>query len=203
MIRNLSRLNSKSLGAVFFVAMAMICLASCTSINAPEGKPLPNMTFSHMERLSLDVGSVVREQGEVSALQAVRDAFAVRPEDVFENYVAHRFLPKPGFGNAQLRLVYDIHITQDYERSEYKAASWAGVGGRDAYILQLSLLIVGQDLPRFATVQTSLNVTQKVSISQHASISERELKQFEAFETLMAQLDRELINVLRNDFGIL
>lgn len=203
MIRNPNRLNLKFLFALLFLNIGLFVLSSCVSLNAPEGKPLPSMTFSHLERLSLNVGSIVREQGEISIERDIADLFALRPDQVFENYVMHRFLPTPGYGNSQLRLIYDIHITQDYERSEYKAASWAGVGGRDAYILQISVLIVGQDLQRFASLQTSINATQKVSVSEHTSVAERELKQFEAFEKMMSQLDNQLLHVLKKDFEVL
>ena len=82
----MSLLRTSRLPSVLFVCGAL-ALGACTT-TVPEGKPLPDMTFAHIQPLSVNVAAVEIENrfNPASDPQDVTSSFPAAPDIMLRRY---------------------------------------------------------------------------------------------------------------------
>lgn len=164
-----------------------ISLSACAIQPNPAGKPLPMITFQHLQKLPISVG-MLKTSSEATG---VSEAFIISPHDAMRDYMHARFVPK-GFSGELQAVIEQADVQHSYEASGSKVGSFLDVGGLDAYAMSIRMRLeyIGED---GGVIHGSvLNAKRVVKVSEHASIAEREKRQLEGAEGLFVDLDEQI-----------
>lgn len=180
-----------------FVCLLLV-LGACSS-SSPEGKPLPDMTFKHVEPIIVRVSSVDIENRYDSAadLKDVSSSFPVPPDIALRRYAENR-IKAAGFDEAgTLKFVIeDVHIYQSMVQPAGKFSGWLGVKRKDLYevAMKIRLYIVADDGAE--GIHSILNMRRSIAIPQSYSLAEKEQEKFKFLEMLMSDVDEAVIKTL-------
>ncbi len=181
----------------YSLILSALALPACSSLPKPEGKPLPAITFEHIQKLPISVGSLRTH----SESEAISESFVVSPHNVMSEYLHARFVPK-GFSGSLQAVIETANIEHSYQPSSNKAGSFLDVGGLDVYSMTVKIRLeyIGQDEKLIkGSVLTGGRI---VKVSEHASIAERERRQFEGMELLFKDLDEAVKSIVLGDMGL-
>ena len=182
----------------FLLLAVVILVAGCTSPSALNGKPLPAMTFKHLQPVVLNVAST-----EIQVRPSLTSEGFSYPLDDMVDFYLQRKLNAVGQKGNILASLEESSIKRLYEPSEYEALSYFDLAGFDVYEVALKLRLEHQadngGEPLYGTV---INARRLIKVSQHTSIVEREQAQFEGLEQLFLELDSHVDKVLIQDMKL-
>lgn len=177
---------------VTLLLASMFVLAGCETSFHADGGPQPKMTFAHLQPIPLNIGMLKTHD---TADMISNETFVVSPYQSLRDYLHARFRPG-GFNGILNATIENASITHSFESSDQTINKALNVGGLDVYDMTILLKlehIDSQDKLKYGTV---LTVRRIIKVSEHASIAERERRQYRAMEALFADLDREILRVV-------
>lgn len=179
---------------MFFV---VLCLGACSSTPRPEGKPLPLLTFAHLDPVAVDVGALKTQNEE----DPVSESFVVSPYRAIEDYLHSRFTPK-GFRGVLHAFIEEASVVHSYEPSQNKLGEFLDVAGQDVYDMTITLRLENLGEDERVAYGTVLTVRRLVRVSEHASIAERERRQLQGLEFLFKDIDSEVLRIVLSDMRL-
>lgn len=195
-----AKISLKNYKKTAFLALS-ICLFSACSHNAqPAGKPLPQMTYAHLNAYSIHGGAVRIQQSFVADEQTKKLAseFPIAPDRLIQKYANKRFVTSGTTGMLE-KLVFDIQ-NASLKKVEDEANLVGFLSGSAEDVYQLTVLIamtpVRADGQRAAPF--TVHLQRQIGISQNASLAEREFRQFEMLENAITEIDNAVTNLVQN-----
>jgi hypothetical protein len=184
----------------FFRALCVsfvLVIAACAS--APDGKPMPDLTFEQISPSSINVAAVKVTN---EATSPPSDPFVVAPENATAQYLARRFTAAGAQGvlNAVIEEARVRHLIKDSQNS---AAKFLNVAKFDEYEIEVRI--------RFEHLETefsnplyknTINAKRIVRVTEHASVAEREKRQLEALEILFKEIDGAATRIVLGDMRL-
>lgn len=172
--------------------LAVLGLPGCMSTPSPEGKPLPQMTFAHVEPLPVNVAAVEVAGQPDPYFEA---DFVVSPYNAARNYLGRRF--RAGGYDGTLRLaVQSAKVTRSYAKSTQPVAGFLEVGGHDVYQVEMVIRLEHIGPSGHVLYGKTLTAKRAMNITEHASIAERERHQLESMEAMFSDLDPEVRRIV-------
>lgn len=180
----------------FIPALFIICivLAACTTTG---GKPLPALTFAHIAPVPIKVARVVQHPGNGHT----DGGFILAPDEALQRYLGRKFQSAGGPGILSIS-IEEAGVTHGFEKSKNQAGNFLGVAGFDVYDVTLKLRAEHLDPGGVVLYGKVLSVGQKIKISEHASLVERERHQLEGLEEMFKQLDILLTHTVLEDMNL-
>lgn len=185
---------------LMLLVLASVSLAACQSNPSPDGKPLANMTFSHLQPLRLNAASV-EVQNQSQPTGNIAEGFLVPLDEMVRAYVQRRLIAGGGDPSVNV-MIEKIAVTHERKASKNSIANYLDLAYQDQYKVDIGLHLnmrdplTGSERGRRFSVQRSMN------ISEHVSVAEREKRQMEGLEEMFRQIDQTVVDIVKNDFGI-
>jgi len=168
------------------ILLTLFLVSACTYNSEPMGKPLPDLSYSHLTPLSANGKSftVIRnylfnKQPDYFKEKARKNNFVMPLEVAIERYVTSRFKLNGPHPNAAVNIK---KIDLSYESSIYMEDIYK------AHVV-LSFSKIGYSNSHNLTVRKTL------SIPSNYSLAEREFAQFEFIESVIHEIDNA-VNVI-------
>ena len=175
-----------------------ICLVSACSHNAhPAGKPLPQITYEHLNPYTIHGGGVRIQQSFIADKQTkiLADQFPVAPDRLIQKYANKRFL----ISGASKKLVFDIQ-NASLKKIEDDANLVGFLSGSAEDVYELTVLIamtpVRADGHRVAPF--TVHLQRQMAVPQNTSLAEREFRQFEMLEKAISEIDLAVTDLVQN-----
>lgn len=181
--------------------LSAIALQGCSAGRENAGAPLAKMTYEHVEPLALHVGFYnIIDDASDHYVSAQKYGFAPNPLNNIKSYFNRRFEPT-AIGAMHLDVIIkDVSIAYSQVRDDTPLS--ALFGNRDQYDITVSIGLQAQnDIGYKASV--GFVAKRSVAIPSHFSVIERETSQQQSMRHLIADIDKAVINHLRNDFSVL
>lgn len=189
---------------LLLMAFLSLGVAGCTSNPSPEGKPLPQLTFDHVQPLMVDVASINIDNRYQPGydMEDVSESFPTPPDMAIQNYTERRLQPAGNTGVLNV-VIKDAHVYQSQVKPEGAVNRWFGMNDSDLYdiLIKVSMFALNDSGERSPTV--NMEFKSEMKIPEHYSIAEREAKQLEFLEELMKKVDQSYTKSLRDDLGLL
>lgn len=183
-----------------FIFLSFILVASCTSSPNSTGKPLADITFQHLSPLVLNVQNINTQ--DHTKMNSYPDHFYVPVSDLFHNYTKTRFKAS-GMSSYELDIdLEEMAVEYQQRDSDSKFANFVGVARTDQYTVNMQVNLSLSNPQTGELKGRKINVRRVMSISEHVSIAERELRQMQGVEEMFKDLDKGIVEVLINDFGM-
>lgn len=176
-----------------------VALGACSPSYFYEGRPLPALTFAHLEPVKLSVGEV-----EIESLydRKKKDPFDLAgffptpPDEAVLRYFQSRF--KPAGDNGLVKLVIeDASVKHSYIEADNIIMKWGRVGGMDRYDLALDLVLYIDEGPGEGRLTKRIDIERYVTVPESFSVSQREERQLQFTEQLIKDIDALLMTELR------
>jgi hypothetical protein len=175
----------------------VLCLSACTSTPAPEGKPLPDMTFAHV--LDIPVrASVVNIDNKYDPKTNPKDMsidFPVTPDLAAQRYAEKRFEPD-GSPGTFFFVIENSFVSHSVIEPEGTISKLTGFQNKDRYDVYLTLRLYRRDQDGKESKNAVLNFNRYITIPQRYSLSRKEQVKFQFIEYLVEDLDKALLNVI-------
>lgn len=186
----------------FLLALASLFVFGCSG-GHPEGKPIPRFNFDHIEAFPVDVSAVeaINHYSQAKPANDASSMFVMAPDETLQRYLQSRYQARGQRG----RLVFEIQEASVYQFNQEAAsapARWLDVGGYEEYNLTLKVKVRALDIPGYTEKSRVITAQRRLKLSEHASLAERESRQFEALEKAMHDVDNAVQRAIREDFGI-
>ncbi len=183
------------------VVSSLLLLGACASMPSPEGKPMADMTFSHLSPVPLQVNDIVRNEITQDQLDRVPQSFTVPIDNLTNAYIKRRLRAAGGPETLNVT-VEDLSVRYEQKDSESRVAGFLGVAKIDSYNITVTMNLLLED-PRSGAVRgRKFTARRVINISEHKSIAEREQHQMEGVEALFVDIDRAVLDILQHQFGL-
>ena len=181
--------------ALKFCISLSLCLliSACGSIDAPMGKPLPELTYSNLNPYSVFGGSVIIREGYKEKQLHQNVDFVMPPGDLLGKYARNRFYTE----GVPQKMVFDIRKAK-VEHKTQDSGMMGFISGADKDLYYLDILLVMSVLKSDGSLNKpyTISVQRKLEVPQNASIAEREFAQFEFLEKAMSDIDRAVTEIV-------
>ncbi|MCB9991271.1 MAG: hypothetical protein H6867_07800 [Rhodospirillales bacterium] len=181
-----------------FVLCGVLILTGCTT-TVPEGKPLPELTFVHLDRLPVQVARIdIENRYQASAdPKDVSSSFPSPPDIALRRYAENRLQAAGGSGVLTF-VIDDATIHHSLVQPEGKIANWMGVDRKDRYDVFMRIRMYETGADGFEGTHSVLNFKRTISIPQRYSVADKELEKFKFLEMLMQDVDEAVVATLRD-----
>ncbi len=176
-------------------ALALLAGAGCAN-NA--GPPAPQLTFAQYQPIVLNVQSAgVSEQYiNPNDPQNMASQFVVPPAEAIKRYAAQRYRALPASsGNFDI-VIEDARVHMRQIAQESRVLEWSGVGQEDEYRLILQLRVTPQPEGTLRVSPSTIKMERTLVMPSSVTLAEREQRQIEFLEKLIADLDVKMGEVL-------
>lgn len=177
--------------------VAVLFLIGCSYAENPMGKPLPKLSYENLNPYSVHRGSVIIQQSFKPDEQTKRLSaeLPVAPDRIIQRYASRRFIT----GGTSAKLVFDIQdATLVKVADEDNLVGFLSGAAEDYYKFNVFIAMtpIRADGKRAAPFTIKLN--RQLIVSQNASVAEREFRQFEFLEKMIADIDRTVSDMVIN-----
>ncbi len=175
---------------------SVLALGACSS-SSPEGKPLPDMTFAHVEPFSVNVASIEIENRYDPAIDAqdVSSSFPTPPDIALRRYAENRIHPAGSEGTLKF-IIDDVNIHHSLVQPIGNFAGWLGVKRKDLYEVSMKIRLYTVSNDGAQSVHSILNMRRSIAIPQGYSLAEKEQEKFLFLESLMKDVDETVVRTL-------
>ncbi len=193
----------KQFSRFFMIFAAMAALSACSSTNL-DGKPTPQFSFENKAPVPLRVDAVdfVLNYNPGADPQDISSRFVVSPTDALRRYTAHRY--KAVGGDQTLRVMVDeasMHLREIKQKNS--ALKWADIGTEDEYELNMTVRVVPVRIAdRSEGTSMQWKFRRTLVMPQSVSLAEREKRQLEFLEKLMADIDASMMPALSSNMNL-
>ena len=190
----------RTIWLVFFLGLIM---SGCASDF--DGKPLPRITFDHVQPLYVSYQLVsIENRYDPSLYPEDRSVhFFMPPAQAVEDFLRARIQPDTVQSTGIFRAVIDEAIvTYDTLPSESQFGEWFDVAGRERYKIDIKIRL----LPDVNTLTVRegriVNFSRHITFSEHVSIAEREAIQLKLLEAMIRDINIGVTNIMTHKMGI-
>ena len=173
----------------YFLVCFVLCLGACTHNPQPLGKPLPDLTYEHLNPYKPYGGGVSITQSfqaDKKTQEAVKE-FPMRPEDLLQKYAHSRFdrYQRP------IRLIFDVQKVALTKKSDAdNIVGFLSGAAENSYLLDISIALTPVDQGVVVSDPYTIDLKRELFLPQRLSIAEREFRQFEFLEKAMTDIDK-------------
>lgn len=189
-----------------FLLLALVSclfvLSGCTS-SAPESKPMPELTFTHLDRMAVQVASVKVDNNyhQGSDKRDVSSSFPTPPDILLRRYAENKFQPSSSTGT--LKFVIDgANIHHSLVQPQGKFSGWMGIGRKDLYEVTMRIKMFVEDSTGAEGTHSILNMRRSIAIPQRYSVAEKEQEKFRFLELLMDDVDQAVTRTIHEKMDI-
>lgn len=190
--------------SVFLLSLVFaVGLAGCTSTPHPEGKPLPQLTFQHLESVPLPVNEVevVNNYDPGDNENDVSEVFPTPPDIAIRRYAENR-LGAEGHGSGVFGFtVENASVTYKELAPESQVMNWLDLGRKEQFIAHIRLKL-SEMRPGGGEDGIRMKFTKSLTIDSSASLAKRDRLKLEFLEALIADIDQTLIDFLHEQYAI-
>lgn len=183
------------------VFSSLLVLGACASMPSPDGKPMADLTFSHLSPVSLQVNNIVRDETTQDQLDGMPESFTVPIDELTNVYIKRRLQAVGGAETLRVTLE-DLSVRYEQKPSESKLAGFLGVAKIDSYAITITMNLMLEDESSGAVRGRKFTARRVINISEHKSVAEREKQQLEGVEALFVDIDRAVLDILQHQFGL-
>jgi len=181
------------------LSIAVIILMGCSHNPQPLGKPLPKLTYAHLNPMAVHSGTVRIQQSfrPTRKQQDTLNQFALAPSEVLKNYANKRFLRSRDTGHEE-KLIFDVQDASVIKVSDEESlVGFLSGDAEDVFVIDVLIHMtpVRNDGQRAAPFKVAHK--QQLSLSQNISLAERQFRQFEAIEKMMSAIDKRIIEMIQ------
>lgn len=193
----------KKLNSFFMLFAAVAVLAGCSSTNL-DGRPTPQFAFENKTPVPLRVEKVdfVLNYNPGSDPQDISGRFAISPTEALRRYTASRY--KAIGGENTLRVTVEqasMHLREIKQKNS--ALKWADIGTEDEYELNMTVRAVPVRPDRTEGTSAQWKFRRTLVMPQSVSLAEREKRQIEFIEKLMADIDASMMPALGSEMNLI
>lgn len=179
-----------------FLLTFILLLGACSSSSHPVGKPLPSLSYTHLNPYSPYGGAVELRQSAVinERTRAIIQDFVMAPDALINRYAQSRFVTS----SLPTRSVFDIVKLSIMKKTD--ADNLMGIlsgAAADYYTLDLAINIYpvrgGQ-----MTQPYTIKIKRELLIPDQASLAEKEIRQFEFLERIVSDVDKTITTFIPN-----
>lgn len=171
--------------------------AACTSYTA-GGDPSPQLTFANYQTVQLNVARTdVREAYEVpNDPQDISSQFVVSPAEAVKRYAENRFMAR-GTPDGDFTIeILDARVHMNVLKEESRVLKWAGAGQEDEYRVFLKVKVTPRPDGVLRAASTIIRHERTLVMPSSATLAEREMKQIDFLEKLIADVDSKIMELL-------
>lgn len=161
---------------------------------------MPGITFNHLSPMNLRVYEVVRGE-DFAAERAFPNDFNFPLDDMLDEYVSRRMAAAGGAERLTVT-AENVSVVHSLKDPDGKVANFFGVAKVDSYAMTVTIDLALDNLQNGAMRAHKFTVQRTINISEHTSVAEREKRQLEGIESLFADIDFQVVEILRNKYGI-
>ncbi len=183
---------------LILLSVSALSLSACSYNSDPMGKPLPDLTYSHLTPISINGGhfDVTRTYLTSKDWRAPNASerqsktkitnFVMPLDSAVERYVASRFQREGGQPTVALNIE---KVDINYMPS---------VRAEDVYQAFVILTFAKLDLSGASRGSNNLTIKKTLKIPPHYSLAEREFAQFEFVEAVIHEIDNGVSIIVRD-----
>ena len=170
-------------------------LMGCSTAPAPLGKPLPNLTYTHLSAYQPYGGAVlVRQSAALSDdTNKTMNGMVKRLDNLLQSYATGRFLTATKAPDRQVKSVFDITNLRFTKKAD--AQNMVGIlSGAASEYYTLNLAIALYPVLHDGTLWEpyTIKINRELLIPDNISLAEREFCQFEFLEKVINDIDKTI-----------
>lgn len=176
-------------------AAAFAVLSGCT-ISHPS--PAPQITFANYQPVNLNVQAATVQEAFTNPNdpEDVSGQFVLPLNDAVKRYAAVRYHAQ-GMGDGQFTItIKDARIHMKQLAQDSKVLKWADVGTEDEYHIWLTLDVLTQPSNFNGHQTTTIKMDRTLVMKSSVTLEERDIKQTQFLEKLMADVDARIADAL-------
>lgn len=181
----------RSIHAILISCWAiMFIVAACAPLPKPEGKPLADITFAHLQPVSLPVSDIEIETGyNIASPEA--GYFKPTPDVLFKRYLTQRYAATRQENSGVLTIsIPEISLQEKALRKDTPLQPWQR---RQTLLYILIKIDLRYDHPQFGRRETSLQARRTTILHENMTMAQRERKAQNVISKLINDLDGRLI----------
>lgn len=178
---------------ILFLAISL-CLTACVQPSDPMGKPLPNITYHHLNPYTVNGGGVlVKESYTLSPeTQKNNKEFVMAPDALLKHYTYSRFVTD----KKPFNLIVDIRKA-DLSKTKKDAGALGFISGEDKDIYTLNLFMTLSFVKSSKVLSPyTIALDRKLALPHNISLAEKEFRQFEFLEKAMTDVDKAVTDIV-------
>jgi len=191
----------RKLIVIFVLCCCLLALASCTS-SVPESKPMPELTYEHIEALPVKVARIeIDNRYESSAPHDASSSFPTPPDIALRRYAENKLKASGSEGTFKF-IIDGANIRHSLIQPAGKFTGWMGVGRKDLFEVNMKIRMFVVDGAGKESTHSILNMRRSISIPQRYSLSEKEQEKLNFLELLMKDVDEAVTKTLREKMNV-
>lgn len=176
-------------------------LAGCGSTSHPMGKPLPTLSYSHLEPYSPYQGSVdIRQSAQLTPkTKQALEQFVLMPDLLIKQYASKRFLTPQTAPNRPVKAVFDIQKLAFSKKTD--ADNVVGIlsgAAADYYTMDLLIALHPVAPDGRLTQPYTIKIKRELLIPDQTSLAQKEVRQFEFLEKVISDIDKTITGFMPN-----
>lgn len=182
---------------IFLISAFMMTLAAC----APSrGLPAPDLTFQNYPAQTVTASHIIinRTYDPFRAKNDVAMNMAVAPHVALERYLNKRFIAD-GSQTDSLHFTIEEGTTTLREiRQDNKYLSMADIGTQDEYTVRMKVKVQPYSAGNIPGAGIEHRFERTLVMPQNVSLAEREMRQVQFIEEMIADMDTKIMAALRS-----
>lgn len=179
-------------------------LAGCTSTTVgTQGKPVPDMTFAHVEPLLLKVSSIdiVNNYDPSEDAEDMSNALPTPPDIALRRYAESKF-KADDFQDTLKFVIEEVYTHVDEQPPVTGLMAWSKPSAKDTYKVVMKVRMYTQNDLGEQSEHSILTFKRSIAIPHSYSVAEREFEQYKFLETLMDDVDNVVTKTLHEKMGL-
>lgn len=170
------------------VLLSCLLVGACTHNPQPMGKPLPQLTYEHLNAYRPYGGGVeVRQsfQPDAQAAKTIRE-FPVAPDELLQRYASQRFdqYERP------IKMLFDIQKASITKKSDAEnLVGFLSGASENSYLLDIYIMMSPVRANGALSKPFTISLQRTLNLPQRLSLAEKEFRQFEFLEQAMNDVD--------------
>ena len=175
--------------------LLVLVVGACSQTQHPMGKPLPQLSYTHLMPYKPYGGAVkLRQSAELSEQSVVNMAsFVLSPDILISRYASSRFATQNDAPSLPVRSVFDLQKLSLVKKTD--GDNMIGIlsgSAADYYTLELFIVLTPiQPNGSFGEPYT-IRIKRELLLPDNLSLAETEFRQFEFLEKIIQDIDKTL-----------
>lgn len=180
----------KTLNASIFIA-SLALLNACADMPRPEGKPLADISYTHLSPLDI-AGPVHIKQSFQAGADDQGHRLIIPLTTMLNRYAQNRFVRAD---NTASDAIFDIERAAVTKITEQGSVAGMFSGG-DTYMADIVLSLTPTNMSAGAKAYT-IALQESVTIPHYISLAKKEKRQMVFLEEIIAQIDAQVMEIVR------
>ncbi len=183
-----------------YLSLALVILLTACSHNPkPMGKPLPTLSYQHLQPMTILGGSVRLQQSfRPNAMhETTRKQFPYEPAQILMTYATQRFVHNGAGQGLNDKLVFDIQEASLSKVSDQdNLVGFLSGRAEDMYKLKILIHMIPIRADGQRAAPFKISYKRQLGIPQNTTLAQREFRQFEMIEKAIVAIDQRLITMV-------